>query len=280
VNFLPDTQIPGVKPIFMPMQIAKTLLTACFLVTVYLSCAQTNSPWKNKKSAVVLSYDDALNVHLDKVIPALDSVGFKGSFYLIGSSAAFTKRIPEWRKAAANGHELGNHTLFHPCYGKRPGREWVPAEYDLNNYTMKRVTDEIITTNALLEATDGKKKRTLGCPCGDTQLGDSSIPNAVKNNFVALRDGTPDAIAINGFEKTTIQWMGPFNSTGEEMIAAVKKAIESRALLIFVFHGVGGEHSINVSSQAHSELLQFLKKNEKDVWVAPFIDVAEYAKGK
>src|SRR5262245_34542455 len=145
----------------------KTFCLIILLCAGLFSCAQNNNSWKNKKCAVVLTYDDALNGHLDKVIPALDSFGFKATFYIIGSSDAFTKRIPEWRKAAARGHELGNHTLFHPCYGKRPGREWVSAEYDLNNYTMRRITEEIKTTNALLEATDGKTKRTFGCPCGD-----------------------------------------------------------------------------------------------------------------
>jgi hypothetical protein len=45
-----------------------------------------------------------------------------------------------------------------------------------------------------------------------------------------------------------------------------------------VFHGVGGDHNINISLEAHRELLQFLKQNESQVWVAPFIDIAEYIK--
>lgn len=255
-------------------------LIACLLCTSCMQYAQNTPSWKNKKCAVALTYDDALNIHLDKVIPALDSAGFKGTFYLIGSSDAFTKRIPEWRKAAAKGHELGNHTLFHPCYGKRPGREWVPADYDLNNYTMTRMVDEIRMNNALLEATDGKTKRTLACPCGDTKVADSSYLYRVKNNFVAMRDGTHDANDVNGFGTVTIQWMGPNGHSGDQLIAAVKQAMESNALLIFVFHGVGGEHALNVSLQAHSELLQFLKQNQSQVWVGPFIEIAEYIKGR
>lgn len=255
-------------------------LIACLLCTSCMQYAQNTTAWKNKKCAVALTYDDALNVHLDKVVPALDSAGFKGTFYLIGSSDAFTRRIPEWRKAAAKGHELGNHTMYHPCYGKRPGREWVPADYDLNIYTMRRMTDEIKMNSALLEATDGKTKRTLACPCGDTKVGDSSYLYKVKNDFVAMRDGTPDANEVNGFGGVTIQWMGPNGHSGDELIAAVRKAMESNALLIFVFHGVGGEHPLNISLQAHGELLQFLKQHQSQVWVAPFIEIAEYIKGR
>ena len=72
--------------------------------------------------------------------------------------------------------------------------------------------------------------------------------------------------------------MGPNGNSGDEMIAAVKRAMKSNALLVFVFHGVGGDHNINISLEAHRELLQFLKQNESQVWVAPFIDIAEYIK--
>ena len=49
-------------------------------------------------------------------------------------------------------------------------------------------------------------------------------------------------------------------------------------LLVFLFHGVGGGHSINVSLDAHSKLLHFLKQNENNIWIASMVDVAEYIK--
>jgi hypothetical protein len=39
-----------------------------------------------------------------------------------------------------------------------------------------------------------------------------------------------------------------------------------------------GDHNLNVSLQAHSGLLHFLKQNEKDIWIAPMIDVAKFIK--
>ncbi|MFV5683936.1 polysaccharide deacetylase family protein [Flavobacterium sp. GB2R13] len=49
--------------------------------------------WNGKKCAVVLTYDDALNIHLDKVIPILNSFNFKATFHLITSSPVVTARI-------------------------------------------------------------------------------------------------------------------------------------------------------------------------------------------
>src|ERR1700743_1914674 len=82
------------------------------------------TPWNNKSCAVVLTYDDAIDIDLDNVLPALDSLNFKATFYLIGSSSVVTKRLAEWRRAASKGHELGNHSLFHPCDGSLPGRSF------------------------------------------------------------------------------------------------------------------------------------------------------------
>src|SRR5262245_28561218 len=98
--------------------------------------AQNEGPWNNKKCAVVLTYDDALNVHLDNVIPVLDSLGLKTTFYLSASFPGCKNRITEWRKVSTKGYELGNHTLFHPCIGNAPGREWVNPETDMSRYSV------------------------------------------------------------------------------------------------------------------------------------------------
>jgi len=67
--------------------------------------------------------------------------------------------------------------------------------------------------------------------------------------------------------------------TADQMIALVRQAIQTHTLLVFLFHGVGGGHNINVGLREHSELLHFIKDHEKDIWVAPLVEVAEYVKG-
>ena len=111
---------------------------------------------------MVLTYDDAIDVDLDNVLPALDSADLRGTFYLIGASPVVAKRVDEWRVAARYGHELGNHTLFHSCDGRLPNCSWVSPDHDLSTYTVGRAADEIQTTNALLHAIDGQTARTFG----------------------------------------------------------------------------------------------------------------------
>jgi peptidoglycan/xylan/chitin deacetylase (PgdA/CDA1 family) len=239
--------------------------------------AQKSQPWKGKSCAVVLTYDDALNMHLDHAIPALDSLGLKGTFYLTGYSGAIDKRIPEWRKAAAKGHELGNHTLYHPCAGG-PGRSFVTPETDLRNYTVTRMINEMRMNNTLLKSIDGKTHRTFAYPCGDTRIGDTAYIDKMKGDFTGARGVRSEMPPITGIDLFNVPCYMINGQTGEELIALVKQAMADQRLLVFLFHGVGGEHSLNVSLEAHRKLLYFLKQNEKAVWIASMTEVATYIK--
>lgn len=272
----------------------KIILTSCLFLTGLLPVPNKRSncftnqvqsdttqkrPWKNKKCAVVITYDDAINEHLDNAIPVLDSLGLKATFYLTAYSPACGKRIKEWRAIAARGHELGNHTLFHPCMGNMPGREWVSKERDMNTYTVQRMVDEIRMTNIFLEAIDGKTTRTFAFTCGDMKIGDSSFMNGLKNDFVAARAVRHEMHTIDEIDLYNLDCYAVNNNTAEQMIEWVKKATETNSLLVILFHGVGGGNALNVSLPAHRELLSYLKQHESEVWVAPALEVAEYVKG-
>jgi sialate O-acetylesterase len=104
--------------------IMKRSLVFIALLLSLISHSQSNQPWRGKKCAVVITYDDALDQHLDNAIPVLDSLGLKATFYLTAFSNSMQKRLNDWKNLATKGHELGNHTLYHPCYwrqGKRMG---------------------------------------------------------------------------------------------------------------------------------------------------------------
>jgi peptidoglycan/xylan/chitin deacetylase (PgdA/CDA1 family) len=251
------------------------LLFILFLSTA--SYSQFSQPWHGKKCAVVLTYDDAIDQHLDYAIPVLDSLGLKATFYITAFSSSVQKRMNEWKKLAAKGHELGNHTLYHPCMGGK-GREWVSKEYDLSNYTVKRMVDETEMTNLFLRALDGKTKRTFAFTCGDMKIGDSSFINAMKDDFVAARAVRNEMHKINEIDLLNVDCYMVNGETAAQMIEWAKKAMETNSLLVILFHGVGGGNPLNVSLPAHREFLQYLKKNEKDIWIAPMLDVAEYIK--
>ena len=246
-------------------------------ISIFLhSEAQQINQWNGKQCAVVLTYDDALNVHLDNVIPCLDSAGLKGTFYLIGESPVISKRMSDWRLAAKHGHELGNHSLNHPCDGGIQGRSWVTAENDLSKYTADRAIKEIRVTNTLLQAIDGKTERTFAFPCGDTKIDTITFYRTLEHDFIAARGVQDGMQPLNKVDLNNINCYGINGQSGAYLIDLVKKAMESNTLLVFLFHGVGGEHNINVSLEAHRQLIQYLKQHEHEIWIAPMVDVAKY----
>jgi sialate O-acetylesterase len=256
------------------------LTTFLFLsLSASLSAQSEEKPWNGHECAVVLTYDDGLNVHLDKVIPVLDPAGLRGTFYLPANAVTLPVRIDEWRQAAENGHELGNHTLFHPCAGESKGRKWVKSDYDLDNYTFSRMIDEISLANTFLKALDGKEQRTFAYTCGDKMVEDSSFVEAISGWFVAARDVLYRIEQPGEINRMEVGALAVDGQSAEELIAEVKKARAEGGLLVFLFHGVGGEHSMNVSLEAHNKLVSYLAANKDEIWVAPMVEVAGSMKG-
>lgn len=248
----------------------------CLLISI-VSISQPTQPWNGKKCAVVLTYDDAINEHLDNAIPILDSLKLKATFYLTAFSTSMQTRLSEWKKLAAKGHELGNHTLFHPCIGGA-NRTWVKPEYDMNNYSVQRMIDETRMTNVFLQALDGKTKRTFAFTCGDMKIGSTSFIDSMQKDFVAARAVRSQMHKLNEVDLYNVDCYMVNGESGAQMIEWAKKAMETNSLLVILFHGVGGGNSLNVSLPAQRQFLQFLKTNKKDIWTAPMIEVAEYIK--
>src|ERR1041384_4334311 len=134
------------------IKIKKPMLVLAILICQFHHAfPQTDTAWHHKKCAVVITYDDAYDQQVDNAIPVLDSLGLQATFYITAFSNSIRTRLNDWKKIATHGHELGNHTLFHPCNGGK-GREWVKPDYDLSRYTVQRMIDETRMTNLFLKA--------------------------------------------------------------------------------------------------------------------------------
>ena len=224
----------------------------------------------------MITYDDAIPQHINNAIPILDSLNLKATFYLTAHTAK--NNLIGWKQVAANGHELGNHTLFHPCIGDKKGREWVRKEYNLNNYTVKRLLDEISMTNVFLEALDGKKERTFAYPCADTTVNDTSFVKDIRKDFVAARFVKHTMKPITKVDLFAIDCYAVNKHTFADMKKWVDQAVEGRSLLVILFHGVGGGNPMDVTLKDHREILTYIKSKESEVWIAPMLAVAKYIK--
>ncbi len=227
------------------------------------------------KAAVCLTYDDGLDCHLDVAVPQLDEFGFKGSFYCTGNSPSLYHRMDEWRQITVKGHELGNHTLFHPCDQSR--HDFVKDEFDLNTYSLNRLYQELNTANTLLKAVDGKEKRSFAYTCGNFIAASGiDFSDSIKHMFTSARGADPAVPDdMTGFNIYKTPSRGVSDPSAEELIAYVEQAREKGTIAIFMFHSVGGGY-LNVGAGEHRELLQYLEDNKQDYYCATFMEVMDY----
>jgi len=231
------------------------------------------------RAAVSLAYDDALDSQLDNALPALDRHGIKGTFYLQLSSPPVAARLREWRAAAAGGHELGNHSLFHQCSGAFPDRSWVAAHRDLATTSREQMVDQVVLANTMLEAIDGQRERTYTAPCGDVQaLGGDYLP-ALRSAFVAIKAGHGPGVpaSMGAVDPYAVASVGPVGSSGAELIALVEQAVARGTMVAFTFHGIGGDH-LSVSSKAHEELVRYLAAHRDVIWTDTFLNIMKHVR--
>jgi peptidoglycan/xylan/chitin deacetylase (PgdA/CDA1 family) len=253
--------------------------TAVFCITQYAQAEDFKWP-KNYKAAVSLSYDDALDSQLDNAIPSLNKFKIKATFYLVPFSASVEKRSELWRKAALDGHELGNHTLFHQCSKSTEGRDWVLPKNDLDKMSLDQMVDQVKLANTFLFMLDGQKERTMTTPCLDKKVSNGeNYVDAVAPLFVGIKDTAGSGVTenMNSLNPAYVSVTLPSNATGKELIAVVEKAVAKGTMANFTFHGINGDY-LTVSNQAHEELLAYLVAHKNSIWTDTFLNIMKYVR--
>ncbi len=261
----------------------KTLAISCLIVSGIgfadsdeHTQGQSTFNWPGQyKAAVSLSYDDALNSQLDNVIPALNRYGFNATFFLTLSSPTLKTRLPDWRAAARQGHELGNHTINHGCRASLPGKEWVAPENDLDQKSIAEISQEVKNANTFLHAIDGEQMRTFTPPCIDIMVKDGNYLPAVSEQFVGIKMLAAPPVTMQNFKPLNTPTWFPSGVSGEALINYVSDAARKGTLASITFHGVGGDH-LQVSNQAHNELLEYLDKHRETYWVDTFLNISQH----
>jgi peptidoglycan/xylan/chitin deacetylase (PgdA/CDA1 family) len=118
-----------------------------------------------KRMALSLTFDDARISQIDTGIPLLDKYGVKATFYV--SPGSMIKQSDSWKKAVINGHDIGNHSLLHPCSGNFT---WSRSRA-LEDYTLDKMMNELDSASRLIKERLGVHPVSFAYPCGQTFIG-------------------------------------------------------------------------------------------------------------
>lgn len=252
----------------------------CTMALLYTSCTGQPSHFvwpQGKQAAIVLTYDDALQSQLNEAIPQLDSLSLTATFFLDGRMTEEDRR--RWKQAADNGHELANHSVFHPC----SRRTLSETEHPTEDYTVVAMLAEIQAMNHQLQRMDQKTIHTYAYPCGETSVGDGDYKDTLQHSGLvtyARGVGGPQAIITNlhNIDFFEVPAYGvPQQENADALIDFAKRTLEKKGLGIYLFHGIGGDY-LKVSAEDHQALVAFLAAHQHDIWIAPFDEVMAYVK--
>lgn len=256
----------------------KTLVALALSFVCCVSAASATKWPDGAKAAVVLTYDDALTSQLDHAVPVLDAARFKGTFFLSGPKLA---DIGRWRAAAASGHELANHTIFHPCSAST-----YPTEHRNTSeaYTTATMLKEIEQQNVLLTALDGKPTHGFATPCGQSMAGGVDYLEALRAaklvTYVRGVNTSPEDLRadVGRIDPMRVPARG-FDEkvTGAELIDFARQAQAGGGMAVYLFHGVGGDY-LQVSDVAHRELVAWLAAHRSEIWVTTLQGALDWAK--
>lgn len=274
---------PVRTPVLLPLVVA-AVLHAVSVQAAGGDAARAGAGWPGGYGcAVSLSYDDSVPVHHQRVAPLLEQHGLHGTFYL---SVRDIRDPQAWKAVAARGHELGNHSLFHPCRRDPGNVSWLADHYDLSSYAPERFRDELAVANLVLDLLDGGKPRTYGNNCTNLTIGrgdgEQPMDPVLDELFVAARGAItnqPVDPAQPAFTR-----LGHFVGDGKTFVqlrAEIESACEGGSWSIYMFHGVGaGTHSLFIAEDEHRQLMEWLGQRRDSIWTAPVVDVARYLKSR
>jgi peptidoglycan/xylan/chitin deacetylase (PgdA/CDA1 family) len=248
-----------------------------------LACAGLAQPparfaWPGgARAALSLSFDDARASQVDTGLAVVDSYGAKVTFFVVPS--AVEARLEGWRKAAAAGHEIANHSLRHPCSGNFP---WA-REKALEEYTLDRMRSELVDTNRRLKELLGVSAETFAYPCGQTFVGrgletKSYVP-LVAELFLAGRGWLAEVPHDPGFgDLAQVPGIEMDGKDFEQILPLLDQAREAGGWVVLGGHeiGEGGRQTTRVAMLR--KLLPYARDPANRLWLAPVGTVAKHVK--
>jgi len=240
------------------------------------AAGQAQGVWPQGKTfAVSLTYDDGLETQFLNASLDLNQRGLKATFFPTGNSAYVSQNAEAWSALVFQGHELGSHSMLHAC-GGAIAKSWMAPENFLEAYTEARMARELDDSIAFLRGLGAKGPLTLAYPCGQHWVGEDRIDTTplVQTRFRAGRsvnNQIADPLTVDLYN--TPGWDGS-GKNAATLKSIVEMARKKGGWLIFVFHGVGGQH-LSVDTDAHAALLDALQASP-DAWTAPFGKVAAW----
>lgn len=241
-----------------------------------IKAQSSNFKWpEGKQIAISLSFDDSRASQATAGIPLLDEYNVKGTFYVMPS--VIKGQLERWKKAAANGHEIGNHSIHHPCTGNFA---WS-RKNALEDYTVEKMHEELSDANNQIFELIGVKAQAFAYPCGCTFIGrgkqtQSYVPVVADLFYTGrtwLDESSNDPEFCDFAQLTGMEMDG---KDFEQILPMIDAAKKNGQWLILAGHEMGGDGPQTTRLSMLRKLIEYSKNPANGIWLTTVGDAAKY----
>jgi peptidoglycan/xylan/chitin deacetylase (PgdA/CDA1 family) len=253
------------------------LAIGCLVAFTATSHSQSFQWPDGKRAAVSMSFDDGRVSQVDTGLALLKNANVKVTFYV--TPGAVERRLDGWKQAVADGHEIGSHSLTHPCTGNYA----FSQNNALEDFDLQKMAAQLDEATDRIHKLLGVKPTTFAYPCGLKFVGrgrnvKSYVP-LVAERFLVGRgylDESPNSPAFTDLA----QAMGtPFDDLEfPQMKSIVDSATKEGRWIIFVGHDFGDRRRQTTDMKALEMLIAYLKDPANGIWLGTVAEIGGYVK--
>lgn len=243
---------------------------------------QTGSsfPWpEGKKMALSLTFDDARLSQIDKGIPLLDKYGVKGTFYV--SPNSMVQRVDGWKKAVKTGHDIGNHSLVHPCTGNF---SWARSRA-LEDYSLLSMKGELDSASIVIKQILGIEPVSFAYPCGQKFTGKgvntkSYIP-VIASMFESGRGWLDEAANDPSYcDMAQLTGMELDGKSFDQILKLIESAKANGQWLVLAGHEMDVDGFQTSKLETLEAICKYVSDPANGVWIDNVHNIAAYIKVK
>jgi len=239
------------------------------LVSIFFNnvLAQENEfIWPNNKTmALSFTWDDSRKSQIENGLPILNKYGIKATFYVV--PRIVYDSLEGWKKAVADGHEIGNHSMNHPCSGNFLwARDMALEEKEISD-----IRKEVLMANDTLKEMLNINATEFAYPCGQTFVGrgdntKSYVP-VIAQEFRSGRTWMDEAPNDPSFcDLSQLTGMEMDGKDFKYILSLIEMARKDGLWLILAGHEIGDKGLQTTEIKMLKKLFNYLSKQD-DIWV-------------
>ncbi len=231
-------------------------------------------PWpEGKRAALSLTFDDARTSQVDVGLSLLEKLDVRATFYVTPDTVR--ERLDGWKAAVGRGHEIGNHTLSHPCTGNYPAFRFRALE-EMN---LDGMAAEIDGATAAIVELLGITPSTFAYPCGQTFVGrgasvKSYVPLVAERFATGRKWLSEDANDPAFADPIQLLSMESDGKSFADLRVLLDKAVEEGRWLILTGHEIGPGGYQTTRTDTLQALVSYAREPGRGVWIDTVGNVA------